>query len=248
VIVVSKAKTHMLTYLSGAAKNLFGVIPGFEKPAYHAKMPSPDDFSGMIADLNDQVRPALQIMDAVTGMEGDGPHTGTPRKIGAIMASGDWNAIDVVTARLMAIDPMQVGTIRTAVNRGLLQEDMSDLEVVGDEPGPLVVKDYQHPSTYTGMSGGIRRSGIRGMIINLMFSLLRQYTPWPRIDRKKCIACMKCVRSCPKETIFVQEKRPVITYSNCIRCYCCHEMCDSHAISLERNLPGKVIALLAGRK
>jgi len=247
VVVVSKAKTHTLTFLSGAAKNLFGIIPGFEKPMYHGKMPSSDDFCNVIIDLNDLIRPKLQIMDAVTGMEGDGPHTGNPRRIGAILASADQNAIDVITARLMAFDPMQIGTIKGAVQRGYLMEDLSDVVVVGDDPEALIVRDFQHPSTYTGLSRAGSRPGIKGKIVSIMMSLLRQYAPWPKIDTKKCIGCMKCVRSCPKETILVHGKKPEIIYSNCIRCYCCHEMCDSHAISLKRNLPGKILALLVRR-
>ena len=244
VVVVSKAKTHTLTFLSGAVKNLFGVIPGFEKPMYHGKMPSSDDFSEVIIDLNDVVRPKLQVMDAVIGMEGDGPHTGNPRRIGAVLASADSGAIDVVTARLMAFDPVHIGTIRGAIQRGYLMEDLSDVVVVGDDPEPLIVSDYQHPSTYTGLSRAGSRPGIKGKIVSIMMSLLRQYAPWPKINTRKCVGCMKCVRSCPKETIAAQGKKPVITYSNCIRCYCCHEMCDSHAISLERNLFGKILALM----
>ena len=248
LIVVSKAKTHTLTFMSGAAKNLFGVIPGFEKPMYHGKMPSSDDFSRVIIDLNDVVRPKLQIMDAVIGMEGDGPHTGDSRKIGAILASADSNAIDVITSRLMAYDPIQIGTIKEAVKRGYLREDFSDVKVVGDDPEAFIVHDYLHPSTFTGISRAGSRPGIRGKIVSIMMSLLRQYAPWPRIETRKCIACMKCVRSCPKETIEVLGKRPVIKYAKCIRCYCCHEMCDSHAISLKRGLIGQFLAFMVRKK
>ena len=59
---------------------------------------------------------------------------------------------------------------------------------------------------------------------------------------------MKCVRSLPVKTIEVVDNKPRIGYKNCIKCYCCHEMCDSHAISLERSLTGKVLARLITRK
>ncbi len=39
IIVVSKAKTHALTILSGATKNMFGVIPGLEKPTVPCELP-----------------------------------------------------------------------------------------------------------------------------------------------------------------------------------------------------------------
>ena len=150
VVVVSKAKTHMLTYLSGGAKNMFGVIPGLDKPTYHARLPDPGAFGRMIIDINDVVKPKLQIMDAVMGMEGEGPHAGTPRKIGAVLASGDYNAIDVATCRLMAIDPLRVPTISAAIERGYLKEDFNDVSVVGDNLEDFIVKDYRGPSTFLG--------------------------------------------------------------------------------------------------
>lgn len=245
LVVVSKAKCHTFTFLSAATKNLFGVIPGFDKPLYHGRMPDREDFSRMLVDLNEAVRPDLQIMDAIIAMEGDGPHTGSPRKIGAILASANPAAIDVVTARMMAFDPLRIGTIKAAVERGLLKEDFSDITIVGEDPANLVVPDFLHPSTYAefGKEGG-KPGLVKRMVYGIWVSLARAYPPWPRIEEEKCVSCMKCVRSCPKKTIHVRGKTPEIDHTNCIRCYCCHEMCDSHAIALERSLAGKILAAI----
>lgn len=216
VVVVSKAKTHALTYFSGAAKNIFGVVPGTKKKACHASLPDLEDFCRMIIDLNGVVKPKLQVMDAIMGMEGDGPHTGPSRKIGAILASGDYGAIDVATCRLMSLEPRSVGTICAMIERGYLQEDFSDVFIVGENLERLTVKDYKPPSTYK------EKEKLR-----------------PVININWCISCMKCVRSCPAKTIYVVNKKPKINYIKCIKCYCCHETCDTHAISLERNLAGK---------
>jgi len=245
VVVVSKAKTHTLTYLSGGAKNIFGVIPGLEKPTYHARLPDPGAFGRMIIDINDVVKPKLQIMDAIMGMEGDGPHTGTPRKIGAVLASGDYNAIDVATCRLMSIDPLRVPTITAAVERGYLKGDLSDVSVTGDVLEGLIVKNYLGPSTYLGKDSN---SGKSNRFMRLVFALVNEYPPRPVIHADRCVSCMKCVRSCPVKTITIVDKKPHIGYKKCIKCYCCHEMCDSHAISLERSLTGKVLARLVSRK
>jgi len=243
IIVVSKAKTHTLTYLSAAAKNLFGVIPGYEKPLYHGKMPERDDFCRMIVDLNETIRPNLQVTDAVMAMEGDGPHTGTPRKIGAILASADYTAIDVITARLMAFDPMQIGTIKAASELGFIREDFSDISVLGEDPSKLVVPDFKHPSTYLDSDGkNGKQNLVRRIFYGMFFTIARTYPPWPGIQNDLCTGCMNCVRSCPKQAISIVDKKPKINHNNCIRCYCCHEMCDSHAISLERSLAGKIIA------
>ncbi|MBP2133495.1 uncharacterized protein (DUF362 family)/ferredoxin [Methanomicrobium sp. W14] len=246
VIVVSKAKTHALTYLSGAAKNMFGVIPGFEKPLYHGKMPLRDDFCSMIVDLNDAVKPKLQVMDAIMAMEGDGPHSGTPRKIGVVMASEDYSAIDFVTAGLMSYDPLKIGTISEAVNRGYIKSDFSDIEVTGENPGDFAVKDFRHPSTYSGKGGAVPDAGLRRKVMQVLFKILAREAPLPVIDKKTCIRCMRCVRSCPKGAITVIDAKPVIDYKDCIKCYCCHEMCDESAISLKRNIFGRIIAKIAG--
>ncbi|HEY3274112.1 MAG TPA: DUF362 domain-containing protein [Methanocella sp.] len=245
VVVVSKAKTHSLTYLSGAAKNIFGVIPGLEKPTFHARLPDPGAFGRMIVDLNDVVKPKLQVIDAVMGMEGDGPHTGTPRKIGAVLASGDCHAIDVATCRLMSIDPLRVPTITAAVERGYLHGDLGDVSLTGDNLEDLIVKDFKGPSTYLGQSTNNKARS--RLLFRVVYRVANESTPRPVIHAKKCTSCMKCVRSCPVKTIAVVNKKPKIDYKKCIKCYCCHEMCDSHAISLERSLAGKVLARLVTR-
>jgi len=241
IVVVSKVKTHASLFVSGAAKNIFGVIPGLEKPTYHARLQDPLSFGRMLVDLNDLVKPRLQIMDAVIGMEGDGPFAGNPRKIGAILASGDYSAIDVATCRLIAVDPVHAPTIAAAVERGFLRDDLSDVSLIGDSWEGMVVKDYKRPAPYAGE--GRRYAPSFSKII----ALSREYTLRPVIHEDLCTACLKCVQSCPVKTISVIDEKPVIDYTKCIRCYCCHEMCDSRAISLEHNeAAGKELAKLTG--
>ncbi len=242
VVVVSKVKTHASLFLSGGAKNIFGVIPGLGKPTYHARLQDPLSFGRMLVDLNEVVKPKLQVMDAVFGMEGDGPFAGDPRKIGAILASGDYSAIDVATCRLIAVDPIHAPTIAAAVERGFLREDLSDVSMIGDSWEGLVVKDYKRPAPYAGE--GRRYASAFSKII----ALSREYTLRPVIHEDLCVSCLKCVLSCPVKTITVVDEKPVIDYKTCIRCYCCHEMCDSKAISLERNeAAGQELARLTGR-
>ncbi len=224
IMVVSRAKTHTLTFVSGAAKNMFGLIPGLEKPLYHANYQSAEDFGRAMVDLNEVMKPKLQIMDAIIGMEGNGPHGGTPRKIGAVLASGDYSAIDVATTRLMAMDPKKVSTITAAVERGLLKEDYSDVTIVGEPMESLIVKDYKRPVTYD-VTRKDYDKGMKSFISSIK----------PHILADQCIGCMKCMRSCPVEAITAVDEKPSIDYQKCISCYCCHEMCDDHAIALERS-------------
>ena len=237
IVVVSKAKTGALMGMTGGTKNLFGLVPGLEKPVYHANFPNTYDFCQVILDLNEVVKPKLQVMDAIMGQDGDGPIAGTPRKIGAVLASGDNNAIDVVTARLMSLDLGRMPMLKAAVERGYLKKDFSDVAIVGDALEGLIAKDYRGPSTYgpeMNFSDTNRMSG-------LMMPLMKRIALRPRIMKGKCIGCLKCVRICPMKAITMVNEKPSVDYRKCIRCYCCHEMCDSRAIALERSLPGKAL-------
>src|SRR6056297_2968156 len=75
VVNVCKLKTHLFTGMTGAVKNLFGVVPGLIKPGYHAKLSDTRRFAGMMLDLADFIAPRLSVMDAVVAMEGDGPNS-----------------------------------------------------------------------------------------------------------------------------------------------------------------------------
>lgn len=243
VIVLSKAKTHMLTTMTGAAKNLFGVIPSLEKPALHARFPGVAEFSEMIIDLNELVKPKLQIMDAVMGMEGDGPHTGEPRKIGAILASADCTALDSVAARLMAFEPGSIGTIRAAMERGLVEKDLSDVHTVGDPIEDFVVPDFKPPRTLDA-----ERGYAKGRLSSAMMSLVKTYSLRPMVIKDKCVGCGQCVEICPRKTIRMVSGKASIKSKDCIRCYCCHEMCAHHAIALRRSYGGRVMARAIERR
>ena len=79
IISVCKLKTHMFAHFSGAVKNTFGVVPGLDKPVFHSRFPDFTDFAEMLVDLNELIRPDFVIMDAIVGMEGNGPMGGSPK-------------------------------------------------------------------------------------------------------------------------------------------------------------------------
>ena len=243
IVMVSKAKTHTLTYYSGAVKNLFGVVPGLEKPLFHARFQDPERFSEMLLDLNGLMKPVLQVMDAVEGMEGNGPMSGSPRHIGAVLAGSDANALDVVVSQMIALDPHEIETIKCAINRGLLKGDFSDVEVCGDDPASVTVSDYRHPSTYRNKS---RNTLINRRILAFFQKKGIVVAPRPVPDTERCTGCGNCVRVCPVDAITMKSRKVTFDLKKCIRCYCCHEMCDSAAIRLERNLIGRLVWGLLG--
>src|SRR5665811_1964762 len=76
LISIPKLKTHNLMAFTGAVKNLFGLIPGYSKPGYHAKLADKERFADMLLDINTRLPARLSVMDAITALEGEGPGSG----------------------------------------------------------------------------------------------------------------------------------------------------------------------------
>jgi len=226
IIVLSKAKTHLWTLYSGGAKNLFGVLPGLEKPLHHARFQDPDHFAGMILDLNDLLQPSLQILDAVMVMEGDGPSSGTPRLLGAVLAGRSASALDLTACRMMGIPPDEVPTLRVARVRGLPGSSPEQVSLVGNPPEALPGRGVRLPSTYLGPGIGMKRS----LLLSLLHRLGGVYAPYPSILPNRCQHCGQCALICPVAALTLHEGIPKLRRETCIRCYCCHEICPAGSI------------------
>jgi uncharacterized protein (DUF362 family) len=107
VVSVPKLKTHHWAGLTCSMKNFFGVVPGavygWPKNVLHVK-----GIHASILDLVATVRPGLTIVDAVVGMEGDGPIMGTARSLGFIAMGTDLPAVDATCARVIGIEPRRL--------------------------------------------------------------------------------------------------------------------------------------------
>ena len=95
IVNLPKFKTHSLTVFTGAIKNIYGCLPEGLRVRYHREFQGPK-FHSVLVDLFSAVRPQLHIMDAIVGMEGDGPANGDIRKIGLVLAGPDGVALDRV--------------------------------------------------------------------------------------------------------------------------------------------------------
>ena len=171
-------------------------------------------------------------MDAIVGMEGNGPMGGEPRDVGYILASHSVYGLDISAQTLINMKPETIGTTMAALRRGLVEE----VVVEGEEIVPIL--DYVHPSTYHGSQ---KEAWHKKTIYRKLQRMGKRYEPSPVIHPKKCVGCGQCVRICPVKAVEIVQGKATFDLTNCIRCYCCHEMCQYHAIEMKRSISGKVI-------
>ncbi len=235
IIDFCKLKTHGMMGMSVAVKNMFGVIPGTFKPEYHFRYPDHTDFASMLVDLNTYFEPKIRLclVDAVVGMEGNGPTQGTPRPIGALLAAPLPYALDLVCAHLIGIGIDDVPTLRVSRDRGLIPETLAELDICGDVER-FVINDYEniHVRRSLQFEGG-------GKFAAMFVRSALRATPRPK--NKTCIGCKKCAEICPAKVITMQNGKPVIDRKNCIRCFCCQEFCPVGAMQVHRPLIARIL-------
>ncbi len=238
IINFCKVKSHGMMGMSAAAKNLFGTIPGTLKPEYHFRFPDPRDFARMIVDLNDYWKPALSIADAVVGMEGNGPTAGTPRHIGAVLASKNPHLLDLACAKLIGLKREDVPTLEAAFERGYVPENAEQLTVSGDLDS-LIVPDFEHLETRNSL---LFRDTMKGKAGSLFGGIAkRALSSMPKVTKKECIGCARCADICPAGAIKMKKKLPHIDRSKCIHCFCCQEFCPKGAMKVARPAIAKIL-------
>ncbi len=239
VFNLCKLKTHMFTYMTGAVKNCFGVIPGLLKPGYHAKLRDTGRFASMLLDLTELVDARLHVMDAVYAMEGEGPQSGSPRRAGFILASANPVALDAVAGEIIGLDAKLNPVLVEAGNRNIGPCRLEDVDLIGLSADELRVPGFKRPSTYH-QGRGLGRLNLFHRLVSPYFKDAMSVRPF--IDTEKCRACGSCVRACPAGAIALNaERRAVIDDDKCIRCYCCHEMCEEKAVELRKGLLYRIL-------
>ncbi len=209
---------------TGAVKNLFGCIPGLDKAQYHLKVPDRDDFGSMLVDLMLACKPALAIMDAVVGMEGEGPAGGTPRQVGALHrvrrqrrarrgglgdggARSDGGLLEQ-GGRPSGTRPL-LGRRDRGARRRLAHARARAVRASGEGPlGDDAAVARQAPARLDDGPAGARTTvGVHQV------QALRAELPRRR-DRRGCDG-------------------PAFDHATCIRCYCCQELCPPQVIGLK---------------
>jgi ferredoxin len=230
LINVPVMKNHVHTMVTLGLKNVKGLVPKRNKHIIHLK-----GLDEGIVDLNTVIRSTLVVVDAIVGMDGDGPGSGDPFPIGAILAAPDPVALDVAALSLVCDDPTSVPTIAAAIRRGQSSGRVEDLMLLGDDHETLKVKGFRMPqggwTVVPKVPPALARLGTGQMVANPVVTA-------------RCEACEQCVHACPAHSIAMDDGRARIDLRECIRCYCCHEVCPARAIELHRPPVAQLLARL----
>jgi uncharacterized protein (DUF362 family) len=129
VIHLPTLKTHVFTTMTGAMKNAFGGLLGFQRHWTHSVIHE------TLVDLlmiQKEIHPGIfAVMDGTIAGDGPGPRTMRPYVKNLLIAGADQVAVDATAAKLMGFDPMSLKFIRLAHERGLGCGDPAKIDVVG---------------------------------------------------------------------------------------------------------------------
>jgi uncharacterized protein (DUF362 family)/Pyruvate/2-oxoacid:ferredoxin oxidoreductase delta subunit len=220
LISLPKFKTHGLTIMTGAIKNSYGFLPGAQKARLHQIAGTPERFHDIIVEVFRLRVPDLFIMDAVVGMEGNGPASTELREIGLVLAADNAVALDGVVARMMGLDPGRLRFLQKAKAMGLGDFSSQSIRIDGEMQ---IISDFKLPPL--GGEALLDNPAIQG----LMQSRTRVR---PQADPELCTACGTCIEHCPVAALRMKKDLPVADTDLCITCFCCQEICPEKAIAL----------------
>ena len=218
IINLPKLKSHGITHITAAVKNLFGLVHMGERKYLHSEF-NDEDFSKGLVDIysfmKDKVK--LNILDAIIGMEGDeGPSYGEPVRLGYIVASNDAISLDAIGAKITGHNPYAIHTIKNGHIRKINNANIENIELVGDE---LKERNFNQHSNYENRNKSLKDKKLM-----------------PKIIQEKCKKCGACYNECPVNAIKkYDEETYEIKEKECIKCYCCIEACIYKSIKLKQN-------------
>ncbi|MDK1046182.1 MAG: DUF362 domain-containing protein [Anaerolineales bacterium] len=227
VINLPRFKTHTFMMVTGAIKNTYGYLAGACKAKLHLDASHRPDFADAVCDLLELRPPELNIMDATTVLEGNGPcHGGSLRQANKLIASHDALALDSVMARMMGVEPDLLPLQKAAIERGLGKAGKDDIEV----RGPFaVIPNFKMPVSFSPelyTEENIEK--LRALYPSGMMN--DRVATKPVHDSEECTECGDCKENCPPQAL---DLEPEFNISDeCIACFCCVELCPVGALEV----------------
>ena len=164
IINLPVPKTHYLTGVSIAMKNLKGFLKRDDKPRFHH---SGYGIHRNIVELNRIIRPALSVVDVTAPVH---------KNAGFILAGEDIVAADAVTSSLMGFNPGEIKTIVLGHQAGLGEMDLQKIEVIGEDVKGLKM-NFELPQEWLKRSfPRLRLVGIEDACSGCMLSVFNTFS------------------------------------------------------------------------
>jgi uncharacterized protein (DUF362 family)/ferredoxin len=228
IINLPRLKYHSLTKITGAQKNILGLVSRASRRKIHAR-----DLDRGIVAVNRVLRPQLHILDGrdylTRAVYGQVEH------LGIVLASSDPLASDHLGARILGYDPQSIGHIRLALQA---LPESAHYTVVGDRVDSL---DHAAGATPGRFYRFTFQTAYRvDLVLSHLFpktSIIPHVHFWlgirPHVTQARCTGCAECVQVCPVEAIRVDQVAR-ISAKRCmeLRCLRCVEACPERAIEI----------------
>jgi uncharacterized protein (DUF362 family) len=150
-ISITRLKTHDTVVATMGLKNILMASPVSQyngqryKRAVHAGGPRWLHYN--LFQLAHLMRPQLTVIDALEGMQGNGPVRGTPIEHGVALAGTDVLAVDSIGAQLMNIPLDNIGYLTYCAEAGMGIVDKAQIDILGGKDPKDYVKQYRLPDS-----------------------------------------------------------------------------------------------------
>ncbi|MGL4986548.1 MAG: DUF362 domain-containing protein [Treponemataceae bacterium] len=232
IVSIAKLKTHQMLAYTGAMKNLFGLVVGLQKAQSHFRFSKTQDFAAFITDINLAAKASYAIMDGIIAMEGHGPASGNPVKLGFLASSDNILALDWHCSSIIGYNPLDILNLKDALARDFWGQ-VENFTLTGDKKERFVPSKFKRVANPKGVAFLTDK---HPKILHVIAKFI--FTKIPTFIDKKCIRCSECVKICPAKVLSLKDDKknaPSLNKKNCIHCYCCHEVCPVDAIKLKRS-------------
>jgi uncharacterized protein (DUF362 family)/Pyruvate/2-oxoacid:ferredoxin oxidoreductase delta subunit len=237
IINLPKLKTHEMMTLTCGVKNIFGILVGAAKPAWHLQAGFDRElFARVLLEIYQIRKPDLTIVDAITAMEGNGPGSGDPREVGLLIGGTNPVAVDLIAGEIAGIPKKLLFVEQQAKKLGLPGSEREQIEISGVDPAELNIRPFRLPPL-SDVEFGLPRF--------IKDGLRKHLTTRPAQIPDRCVLCGVCVKGCPPGIIRIEGRNLKFDYDLCIRCFCCRELCPEAALDVRK---GILLKIFGGRK
>ena len=146
IINLPKLKAHVQLLFTAGVKNMYGCVSGKQKAWRHFKAKNNLEWYADMLIANYQlVKPSFTIVDGVMAMEKTGPSGGLPKDVSLVVGGIDGIAIDRVVSEILSVSPEGVPILRAAKRLGIGEQDLSKIEIAGEDLHSVKVHDFIFP-------------------------------------------------------------------------------------------------------